>query len=269
MPPMPPPAPINNRLAVIGLNMYNPGLWTINDHDENTKFLTNSETIHMCILLSKHAHTGAFDICCDPIPAIYFPLTRVFNMSAVDMNYPQRMVWLPPDCVASKVVIEGEPVLFEHFFHDEDEYYKKVHGNLSGMADDKFNMISMYIFEQISMKGMSLADTKLYIHQLCQASKRQVKFKASWNARQAQKHFLESTGSKPSGPKKQKTHTMPGIKGFDSMFMCPAKPRPKGWKNMTLVQKVATAEAEEATAEAEDEEMDGEIKGDASTEAVQ
>ncbi|SJL12635.1 uncharacterized protein ARMOST_16064 [Armillaria ostoyae] len=267
---MPPSlAPIDNRLAIIGLNAYNPGLWTVNDREESTKFLTNSESIHMCILLSERARTGAFDICRDPIPAIYFPLARIFNNSAIEMDYPQRMVWLPPDRVASKVVIEGEPVLFEHFFHDEDEYSKKIRGDPSGVADDKFDTISTYIFEQIGMKGMSLADAKLYIHQLRQASKRQAKFEESWNKRQAEKHFMESTGSKPSGSKKQKTRATPGIKGFDGAFMRPAKPRPKGWKNMTLVQKVAAAEAEEAAAAAEDEEMVDEIKGDASAGAVQ
>ncbi len=62
---------------------------------------------------------------------------------------------------------------------------------------------------------------------------------------------------------------MPGIKGFNGAFMHPAKPRPKGWKNMTLVQKVATAEAKEEAAAAEDEEMDDKIEGDSSTAAVQ
>ncbi len=60
------------------------------------------------------------------------------------MDYPQHMVWLPPDHVASKVVFEGEPVLFEHFFHDKDEYYQKIRGDLSGMADNKFDTISTY-----------------------------------------------------------------------------------------------------------------------------
>ncbi|PBK73742.1 hypothetical protein ARMSODRAFT_1015282 [Armillaria solidipes] len=249
---MPPAlAPVDNHLTIIGLNTYNPGLWTINDRKESTKFLTNSESIHMCILLSEHARTGAFNICRDPIPAIYFPLAHIFNNSAIEMDYPQCMVWLPLDRVASKVVIEGEPVLFEHFFHDEDEYSKKIHGDLSGMADDKFNTISMYIFEQIGMKGMSLADAKLYIHQLCQASKRQAKFEESWNKRQVEKHFMELTGSKPLRSKKQKTHATPSIKGFNGAFM------------------LAAAEAEEAAAAAEDEEMVDEIKGDASAEAVQ
>ncbi len=60
------------------------------------------------------------------------------------MDYPQHMVLAPPDHVASKVVIEREPVLFEHFFHDKDEYYKKICGDLSGMADNKFDTISTY-----------------------------------------------------------------------------------------------------------------------------
>ncbi|KAK0431511.1 hypothetical protein EV421DRAFT_1911771 [Armillaria borealis] len=121
---LPTPLP-DTRLNILGLDSYGTGLWTVNDREDNQKFLTNSKSIHMCLLLSERIRKGTFDICRDPIPTIYFPLARIFNNSCVTFDVPYRMVWLPTDRIASKVVIEGEPVKFEHLFSDDDEYAKK------------------------------------------------------------------------------------------------------------------------------------------------
>ncbi len=54
-------------------------------------------------------------------------------------------------------------------------------------------------------------------------------------------------------PKKQKTQAEPTIKGFNVAFICPVKPKLKGWK-MLIVKKAAYVDKEQAS-KLEDEEM--------------
>ncbi|KAK0198030.1 hypothetical protein F5146DRAFT_1130979 [Armillaria mellea] len=258
---MSPNPPANTCLNILGLDSYGTGLWTVNDREENQKFLTNSESIHMCLLLSEHVCKGTFDICRDPIPAIYFPLACIFNNSCISFDIPYRMVWLPTDRVASKVVMEGEPAKFEHLFSDDNEYAKKIRGGIKDVDDMKFQSITMYLFKELSLGTMSLPDMRIYIHQLRQAGKLQAKFEESWQARQAHKHFREAMGSNNkasrSKPKKQKTQAEPSIKGFDVAFICPVKPKPKGWKKMSMVKKAAHINKEQASKLGDEEMAEG------------
>ncbi len=76
---MAPNLPADTCLTILGLDSYSTGLLTVNNREENQKFLTNSESIHMCLLLIERICKGTFDICRDAIPAIYFPLAHVFQ----------------------------------------------------------------------------------------------------------------------------------------------------------------------------------------------
>ncbi len=222
---MAPNLPANTRLTILGLDSYSTGLWMVNDHEENQKFLTNSESIHMCLLLSECIRKGTFNICHDPIPAIYFPLAHIFNNSCISFDVPYHMVWLPTNRIASKVVIEEKPVKVEHLFSDDDKYAKKIRGGIEAIDDTKFQNITTYLFKELGLGTMSIPDAKIYIHQLRQAGKCQARFEESWQAQQAHKHFREATGgddkASSSKPKKQKTQAEPTIKGFDAAFIHP------------------------------------------------
>ncbi|SJK97346.1 uncharacterized protein ARMOST_00598 [Armillaria ostoyae] len=150
--------PADTCLNILGLDSYGTGLWMVNNCEDNQKFLTNSKSIHMCLLLSEHVHKGTFDICHDPIPTIYFPLARIFNNSCVTFNVPYHMVWLPTDRVTSKVVIKRKLVKFEHLFSDNDEYVKKIRGGIKAIDDTKFQSITTYLFKELGLGTMFIPD---------------------------------------------------------------------------------------------------------------
>ncbi|KAK0184279.1 hypothetical protein F5146DRAFT_1006770 [Armillaria mellea] len=214
---MSPNPPADMCLNILGLDSYGTGIWTVNDHEENQKFLTNSKSIHMCLLLSKCIRKGTFDICHDPIPAIYFPLTCIFNNSCVSFDIPYRMVWLLTDHVASKVVIEGELAKFEHLFSDDDEYAKKIRGSIEDVNNTK---TSGKIQGELAGQAGPQA------------------FQAGQRVQ----------------AKKQKTQAEPSIKGFNMAFVHPVKPKLKGWKKMSMVKKATYVDKEQAS-ELGDEEI--------------